>query len=61
MSYFLLANVYRDMFNADPQRDYLVLARANYAKMIGMNPDLDMSSHAQNYVRQIDQLLPQMK
>ena len=61
MSYFLLANVYRDMFNADPQRDYLVLARANYAKMIAMNPDLDMSSHAQNYVRQIDQLLPQMK
>jgi tetratricopeptide (TPR) repeat protein len=61
MSYFLLGNVYRDMFNASPQRDYLVAARANYSKMIEINPDLDESSHAQNYVQQIDQILPRMK
>lgn len=61
MSYFLLGNVYRDMFNVTPQREYLLAARANYSKMIEINPDLDVSSHAQNYVRQIDQILPQMK
>ena len=61
MSYFLLGNVYRDMFNSSPQRDYLVAARANYSKMIEINPDLDVSSHAENYVHQIDQLLPLMK
>lgn len=61
MSYFLLANVYRDMFNSSPQRDYLVLARANYSKTIEMNPDLEVSPHAANYVHQIDQLLVRMK
>lgn len=61
MSYFLLGNVYRDMFNVTPQREYLIAARENYSKMIAINPDLDVSSHAQNYVHQIDQLLPQMK
>ena len=61
MSYFLLANVYRDMFNSSPQRDYLVLARANYSKTIEINPDLEVSPHAVNYVHQIDQLLARMK
>jgi tetratricopeptide (TPR) repeat protein len=61
MSYFLLGNVYRDMFNVSPKREYLVSARANYSKMVEINPDLDVSSHAENYIRQIDQLLPQVK
>ena len=61
MSYFLLANVYRDWFNSSPQRDYLLLARANYSKMIEINPDLEVSPHAANYVHQIDQLLVRMK
>jgi tetratricopeptide (TPR) repeat protein len=61
MSYFLLANVYRDWFNSSPQRDYLLLARANYSKMIEINPDLEVSPHAANYVHQIDQLLARMK
>jgi tetratricopeptide (TPR) repeat protein len=61
MSYFLLANVYRDMFNSNPLRDYLLLARANYSKTIEINPDLEVSPHAVNYVHQIDQLLARMK
>jgi tetratricopeptide (TPR) repeat protein len=61
MSYFLLANVYRDMFNSTPQRDYLLLAKANYSKTIEINPDLEVSPHAVNYVHQIDQLLARMK
>jgi tetratricopeptide (TPR) repeat protein len=61
MSYFLLANVYRDMFNVTPQRDYLVLARDNYSKTVEINPDLEVAPHAVNYVHQIDQLLARMK
>jgi tetratricopeptide (TPR) repeat protein len=61
MGYFLLGNVYRDLFNTSPRREYLVAARSNYSKMIEINPDLDVSSHAQNYIHQIDQILPRMQ
>ncbi len=61
LSYFFLGNVYRDLFISSKQKEYLVSARANYAKMIQINPDLDMSGHAKNYLEQIDGLLARMK
>jgi tetratricopeptide (TPR) repeat protein len=61
LSYWFLGNLYRDMFNSSPRRDYLLLARANYRKMIEINPDLELSPHAETYVHQIDQLLLGMK
>jgi tetratricopeptide (TPR) repeat protein len=61
LAFFLYGNVCRDLFNRDPQRDYLVCARTNYAKMIQINPDLDLSSHAKDYIEQIDHLLPMVK
>ena len=57
LAYFLNGNVCRDLFNREPHRDYLVCARSNYAKMIQINPDLDLSSHAKVYMEQIDHLL----
>ncbi len=57
MAYFFLGNVYRDLYNRALSRDYLVLARKNYSKMIQINPDLEMSGHAKDYIEQIDQLL----
>jgi tetratricopeptide (TPR) repeat protein len=61
LTYFLLGNVYRDLFNQDNSRDYLLSARANYVKMLRINPDLELSSNAKNYIEQIDRLLPMVK
>jgi tetratricopeptide (TPR) repeat protein len=61
-AYFFLGNVYRDKFNRTSKRGDLLLARANYLKMIQINPDLDMlSGNAKEYLRCIDQLLPRVK
>jgi tetratricopeptide (TPR) repeat protein len=57
MSYFLLANVYTDLFNQSPKRDYLVSARSNYVKMLQINPNVEQAPHVKGYVEQIDMLL----
>jgi tetratricopeptide (TPR) repeat protein/uncharacterized caspase-like protein len=59
IAYFLLGNVNRDLFNARQSCDYLKAARSSYAKMLEINPHLDESNNARNYVGQIDGLLPQ--
>jgi tetratricopeptide (TPR) repeat protein len=62
IAYFFLANVYRDRFNQTKGREDLLQARANYAKMLQINPDLDvLSANARQYVQRIDQLLPRVK
>lgn len=58
IAYFLLGNVNRDLFNARPSCDYLKDARSSYARMLELNPHLDESKNARNYVGQIDGLLP---
>jgi tetratricopeptide (TPR) repeat protein len=58
---FLLGNVYRDLFNRTKSRDDLLSARDNYTKMVQINPDLELSRNAQNYVDQINRLLPRVK
>jgi Tfp pilus assembly protein PilF len=54
---FLLGNVYRDLFNSTKTKDYLLAARANYSKMVEINPDLDLAQNARNYISQIDNIL----
>jgi tetratricopeptide (TPR) repeat protein len=61
IAYFLLGNVNRDLFNARPACGYLKDARSSYQKMLALNPHLDESNNARNYVGQIDGLLPQAK
>lgn len=58
IAYFLLGNVNRDLFNARQSCDFLKDARSSYAKMLEINPHLDESKNARNYVGQIDGLLP---
>ena len=58
IAYFLLGNVNRDLFNARQSCGYLKEARTSYVKMLELNPHLDESKNARNYVGQIDGLLP---
>ncbi|MBY0497571.1 MAG: tetratricopeptide repeat protein, partial [Cyanobacteria bacterium] len=58
IAYFLLGNVNRDLFNARQSCSYLKDARSSYVKMLELNPHLDESRNAKNYVGQIDGLLP---
>ncbi len=60
IAYFLLGSVYRDLFNRSKSRDHAVAARANYAKMIQINPDLELSRNAKNYVEQFDVILAKL-
>lgn len=58
IAHFLLGNVNRDLFNVRQSCDYLKDARSSYVKMLQLNPHLDESKNARNYVGQIDGLLP---
>ena len=58
IAHFLLGNVNRDLFNARQSCSYLKDARSSYVKMLAINPHLDESKNARNYVGQIDGLLP---
>ena len=58
IAHFLLGNVNRDLFNLRQLCDYLKDARSSYVKMLQINPHLDESKNARNYVGQIDGLLP---
>jgi tetratricopeptide (TPR) repeat protein len=61
IAYFLLGNVNRDIFNSGRAScDYLRDARASYARMLAINPDLDEAKNARNYLGQIDQILPKL-
>ena len=60
IGHFLLGNVNRDIFNVRQSCDYLRAARASYARMVEINPDLDESKNAKNYLGQIDGILPKL-
>jgi tetratricopeptide (TPR) repeat protein len=61
IAYFLLGNVNRDLYNVKHSCEYLVAARGSYRKMLDINPDLAESKNAQNYLSQIDRILPQLR
>jgi tetratricopeptide (TPR) repeat protein len=61
IAYFLLGNINRDLFNERQSCGYLKDAKASYLKMLELNPHLDESKNARNYVGQIDGFLPRLK
>jgi len=61
IAHFLLGNVNRDLYNTRPSCDVLKAAKNSYLTMIGLNPDLNESKNAQNYVSQINGLLPRLQ
>lgn len=61
IAYFLLGNVNRDLFNVRQSCDYLKDARSSYARMLELNPHLNESKNARDYVGQIDGLMPQAR
>jgi tetratricopeptide (TPR) repeat protein len=60
IAHFLLGNINRDLYNARQSCGDLLLARASYAKMLTINPNLEESRNARNYLEQIDGILPQL-
>ncbi len=61
IAHFLLGNVNRDLYNSRPSCEVLKAAKNSYLTMIGLNPDLSESKNAQNYVSQINGLLPRLQ
>jgi tetratricopeptide (TPR) repeat protein len=61
IAHFLLGNVNRDLFNSRPTCDVLKAAKNSYVTMIKLNPDLSESKNAQNYVSQINGILPKLQ
>jgi tetratricopeptide (TPR) repeat protein len=61
ITYFLLGNINRDLFNQRGSCDHLVAASRQYARMIALNPDLQESKNARNYLEQITGLLPKLR
>ncbi len=65
--YFLLANVYRDLYNrrdlspdAAAKREHLLAARKNYKRMIEVNPEVDLARNARAYIEAIDVILARL-
>jgi tetratricopeptide (TPR) repeat protein len=57
MAYYLLGHVYRDRFAKNQVKGELLLARDNYQQVVSLNPDLEISKNARNYLDQIQALL----
>jgi tetratricopeptide (TPR) repeat protein len=60
MAYYLMGHVHRDLFGRNHSKDELLLARDNYQTVVNLNPDLDISRNARNYLDQIQALLEKM-
>ena len=61
LAYFLLGNAYRDLFNSHPDLEDLEAARKSYVQSLALNPDLEFSRSAKDYLEQIDTLLSNPK
>ena len=62
MGWFLLGNIYRDLYNSlddgrPEAREYLTGARNSYAKVLRINPDAEFARNAKAYLTQIDSAL----
>jgi len=61
MTYFLLGNINRDLYNDHASCEYILAASRNYDKMISLNPDLQESRNARLYLEQISGILPKLR
>jgi tetratricopeptide (TPR) repeat protein len=60
ITYFLLGNINRDLYNDYVSCDYILAAARNYDKMLSLNPDLQESKNARLYLEQISGILPKL-
>ncbi|HEY7187837.1 MAG TPA: caspase family protein [Vicinamibacterales bacterium] len=60
ITYFLLGNINRDLYNDYASCDYILAASRNYDKMVSINPDLQESKNARLYLEQISGILPKL-
>jgi tetratricopeptide (TPR) repeat protein len=60
IAYFLLGNVNRDLYNRTHSCGDLLAARDSYRRMVALNPDLDESRNARDYLAQIGGILPRL-
>ena len=61
ITYFVLGNVNRDLYNLYESCEYLIAAARSYDKMVTINPSLDESKNARNYLEQITGILPKLR
>jgi tetratricopeptide (TPR) repeat protein len=60
VAYYLMGHVHRDLFARSHTKDQLLMARDSYQKVVTLNPDLEISRNARNYLDQIQALLEKM-
>jgi tetratricopeptide (TPR) repeat protein len=60
ITYFLLGNINRNLYNDYESCEYILAASRNYDKMVSLNPDLQESRNARNYLEQISGILPKL-
>jgi tetratricopeptide (TPR) repeat protein len=60
ITYFLLGNINRNLYNDYSSCEYILAARRHYGTMVKLNPDLSESRNAKNYLEQITGLLPKL-
>ncbi|MCC6588968.1 MAG: caspase family protein [Bryobacterales bacterium] len=56
-SYFKLGRIGLDRFNQSTKKENLLEAKANFQKMLSLNPDLEESSYAKKYLEAIEATL----
>lgn len=61
ITYFLLGNINRNLYNDYASCEYILAASHYYDKMVSLNPDLQESRNARNYLEQISGILPKLK
>jgi tetratricopeptide (TPR) repeat protein len=60
ITYFLLGNISRDLYNKSESCEQLIAASRHYGTMIRLNPNLQESKNAKNYLEQIIGILPKL-
>jgi len=61
ITYFLLGNINRDLYNQYRQCSYIIDASTNYSKMLSLNSELAESKNAKNYLEQIGGILSKLR
>jgi tetratricopeptide (TPR) repeat protein len=61
VAHYVLANVYRDMFNESPSCDDIADARRHYQTVIKLNPDLDEAKRSRTVLASLEGVAKEMK
>jgi tetratricopeptide (TPR) repeat protein len=60
-SYNMLGTIYMDLFNRDNRRDYLVKAQDSLVTALQLSPDADFANEAKQNLKQVREILPQVR